>query len=85
MAISRRKKDLPKWRYAFNCKDCLHIQTINDGVREGDYCMRSVVLEHSPIHADDDRVVRCDEYVSCKEGCNERIENETHRPGPVTA
>ena len=28
--IGRRKKDLPKWRYDFNCRKCDNVQFIND-------------------------------------------------------
>jgi hypothetical protein len=64
--IGRRKKDLPKWRYDFNCRKCDNVQFINDPEhgRLGDYCVACVEAfdqgRPDPIHADDDRVVRCD-------------------------
>ena len=49
---------MPKWRYDFNCRKCDNIQFI------GDYCVACVEAfdqgRPNPIHADDDRVVRCD-------------------------
>lgn len=48
-----------KWKYAFNCRDCLCIKMLDDGVRHGNYCMPMVNGE-DPIHADDDYIVRCD-------------------------
>ena len=114
--IGRRKKDLPKWRYDFNCRKCDNVQFINDpehgrlddwwwlvtpyagyagrarivytggsldfngacygdsGVRPAFFAESGIILESDggeaveafdqgrpdPIHADDDRVVRCD-------------------------
>lgn len=48
-----------RWRYAFNCKDCLQIRELHDGVHEGRYCMAMLRGEET-IHADDDRILRCD-------------------------
>jgi len=61
--IGRRKKNLPKWRYDFNCRKCDNVQFINDPEhgRLGDYCVACVEAfdqgRPDPIHADDDRVV----------------------------
>ncbi len=52
---------LPRWRYDFDCRKCSHIKHVKDDVRDGMYCMPTV-LGKDPIHADDDRVVRCDYY-----------------------
>lgn len=67
--MRRRKPSLPKWKYAFSCRDCRHVQFIKDEAkgREGDYCVKSIERADAglpgPIHADgDDRVVRCDCY-----------------------
>ena len=60
------KSNLPKWKYDFSCKKCRHIQYIKDKAkrRDGDYCIKFIERTDaglpSPIHADDDRVVRCD-------------------------
>jgi hypothetical protein len=64
--IGRRRKNLPKWRYDFNCRKCDNIHFIDDPARGrlGDYCVACVEAfdqgRPNPIHADDDRVVRCD-------------------------
>lgn len=36
--MRRRKPKLPKWKYAFSCRDCQHVQFIKDEAkgREGD-------------------------------------------------
>ena len=58
--------NLPKWKYDFSCKKCRHIQYVKDKAkrRDGDYCIKFIERTDaglpSPIHADDDRVVRCD-------------------------
>ena len=60
------RSNLPKWKYDFSCKHCRHVQYVKDNLkcRDGDYCIKSIerydVGLPSPIHADDDRVVRCD-------------------------
>ena len=68
-SMRRRKPSLPKWKYAFSCRDCRHVQFIKDEAkgREGDYCVKSIERADAglpgPIHADEaDRVVRCDCY-----------------------
>lgn len=52
---------MSKWRYAFNCRDCLETCELHDGVHDGRYCMQTL-LGRNPIHADDDYVVRCDKW-----------------------
>lgn len=55
--IGRRRKNLPKWRYDFNCRKCDNIQFINDPTRGrlGDYCVACVEAfdqgRPNPIHA----------------------------------
>ena len=52
---------LARWRYDFKCQKCSHLQYVKDAIRDGLYC--TVMLSgKDPIHADDDRVVRCDSY-----------------------
>ena len=64
--MKKKKSNLPKWKYDFSCKKCRHIQYVKDKVkrRDGDYCIKFIERTDaglpSPIHADDDRVVRCD-------------------------
>lgn len=52
------------WTYAFNCRDCAQVQPINDDAtgRHGDYCT-AILRGEVTIHADDDRVLRCDSWV----------------------
>lgn len=72
--MRKEKQKLPKWQYNFSCKMCRHIQYIKDKKkhRDGDYCIKAIerfdASLPSPIHADDDRVVRCD--------CFEEIQEE---------
>jgi len=49
------------WVYDFNCKNCGRIKYIDDGIRKGNYCI-PIKDGGDPIHADDDYVVRCDDY-----------------------
>ena len=62
----KKKSNLPKWKYDFSCKKCRHIQYVKDKAkrRDGDYCIKFIERTDaglpSPIHADDDRIVRCD-------------------------
>ena len=51
----------PRWRYDFSCRDCENIKYIKDDIRDGFYCI-PVMNNEKPIHADNDRVVRCDRY-----------------------
>ena len=67
--MRRRKPALPKWKYAFSCRNCQTVQFIKDDTkgREGDYCVKAVERAGAglpgPIHADEeDRVVRCEYY-----------------------
>jgi hypothetical protein len=53
------KATVPKWRYGFDCRGCLQIREMHDGVHEGRYCV-PMLQGRDPIHADDDRVIRCD-------------------------
>ena len=57
------KAEVERWRYDFDCHHCTRVQYIKDGVRDGFYCV-PMTEGRSPIHADDDRVVRCDDYCS---------------------
>lgn len=52
---------LPKWRYDFNCRQCARQKYVKDEIRDGIYCTVLMTGE-DPMHADDDRVVRCDYY-----------------------
>ena len=64
--MKKKKSNLPKWKYDFSCKKCRHIQYVKDKAkrRDGDYCIKFIERTDaglpSPIHADDDRVVRFD-------------------------
>ena len=49
------------WRYDFSCRDCSRIEYRNDEMMVGFYCIPLATGER-PIHADNDRVVRCDKY-----------------------
>lgn len=46
-----------KWFYAFDCKSCERLKYIGDAF----YCV-PLMTGNNPIHADDDYVVRCDDY-----------------------
>lgn len=46
-----------RWHYAFSCRNCLNKIRIDTDT----YCVPLRALR-DPIHADDDYVVRCDEY-----------------------
>lgn len=65
--IRRRKSNLPKWRYEFDCRKCDNIREVHDPRkgRDGDYCIpcieRMDSRRPSPIHADEkERVLRCE-------------------------
>lgn len=65
--IRRRKPNLPKWRYEFDCRKCDNIREVHDPGkrRDGDYCIpcieRMDSRRPSPIHADKkERVLRCE-------------------------
>lgn len=55
--------ELERWVYDFECGNCAQRKLIiNDSEgRNGIYCMPTVEGRR-PIHADDDRHVRCDYY-----------------------
>lgn len=59
------KAEVERWRYDFNCHQCSKVKYVKDNVRDGLYCI-PMVEGRDTIHADDDRVVRCDEYVSSR-------------------
>ena len=60
--MRRRKPALPKWKYAFSCRNCQNVQFIKDDTkgREGDYCVKAVERAGAglpgPIHADEEAV-----------------------------
>jgi len=54
-----------KWRYECDCHHCAKVKYVNDGVRDGYYCI-PVMNGEEPLHADDDYTVRCDQFVSTK-------------------
>jgi len=56
------ESEVPRWRYNFSCRDCECIKYLDDGTRIGFYCI-PIMNNEEPIHADNDRVVRCDRYV----------------------
>ena len=57
--VRRRKSNLPKWRYEFDCRKCDNIREVHDPRkgRDGDYCIpcieRMDSRRPSPIHADE--------------------------------
>ena len=59
--VRRRKSNLPKWRYEFDCRKCDNIREVHDPRkgRDGDYCIpcieRMDSRRRSPIHADEKR------------------------------
>ena len=55
------KSERPKWQYDFNCRNCGNMQYVKDEIRDGMYCL-PIMNSQPVVHADDDRVVRCDEY-----------------------
>lgn len=64
-AIGRRRKNLPKWRYDFNCRKCDNIQFIDDprAAAWATTAWRVRVLDQgrpNPIHAGRRPRVRCD-------------------------
>ena len=62
------KITVPRWKYAFDCRKCKQIQRVDDEAkhRHGNYCLAGINRNDAglpgPIHADDDRVIRCDCY-----------------------
>lgn len=53
-----------KWKYECDCSNCEMVKFIDDPAhhRHGEYCTAHLNLGKSPIHADDDYVIRCDCY-----------------------
>ena len=52
-----------KWRYECDCNNCEKVKRIVDPAKHmnGDYCT-ATVAGLKTIHADDDYVIRCDQY-----------------------
>ena len=52
-----------KWRYECDCNNCEKVKRIVDPEKHmnGDYCT-ATVAGLKTIHADDDYVIRCDQY-----------------------
>lgn len=81
--VRRRKSNLPKWRYEFDCRKCDNIREVHDPRkgRDGDYCIpcieRMDSRRRSPIHADEkERVLRCECFTHIpedEEGENEKV------------
>ena len=79
--IRRRKSNLPKWRYEFDCRKCDNIREVHDPRkgRDGDYCIpcieRMDSRRPSPIHADEkERVLRCECFTPIPEDEEEKNE-----------
>lgn len=77
--IRRRKSNLPKWRYEFDCRKCDNIREVHDQHkgRDGDYCIpcieRMDSRRPSPIHADEkERVLRCECFTPIPEDEEEK-------------
>lgn len=75
--VRRRKSNLPKWRYEFDCRKCDNIREVHDPRkgRDGDYCIpcieRMDSRRPSPIHADEkERVLRCEDTPRTRAACN---------------
>lgn len=51
------KSEVPGWRYDFECRRCARLAP-RDGAM---YCL-PIRGGESPLHADDDRVLRCDAF-----------------------
>ena len=51
------KSEETPWRYDFDCRTCAQIHAINGA----NYCL-PIRNGEDPIHADADRVLRCDKY-----------------------
>lgn len=69
--IRRRKSNLPKWRYEFDCRKCDNIREVHDQRkgRDGDYCIpcieRMDSRRPSPYPDGDENVLACQ---NCKSG-----------------
>lgn len=77
--IRRRKSNLPKWRYEFDCRKCDNIREVHDPRkgRDGDYCIpcieRMDSRRPSQIHADEkERVLRCECFTPIPEDEEEK-------------
>lgn len=77
--VRRRKSNLPKWRYEFDCRKCDNIREVHDPRkgRDGDYCIpcieRMDSRRPSPIHADEkERVLRCECFTPIPEDEEEK-------------
>lgn len=77
--VRRRKSNLPKWRYEFDCRKCDNIREVHDPgkQRDGDYCIpcieRMDSRRPSPIHADEkERVLRCECFTPITEDEEEK-------------
>ena len=77
--VRRRKSNLPKWRYEFDCRKCDNIREVHDPHkgRDGDYCIpcieRMDSRRPSPIHADEkERVLRCECFTPIPEDEKEK-------------
>ena len=86
--IRRRKSNLPKWRYEFDCRKCDNIREVHDPRkgRDGDYCIpcieRMDSRRPSPIHADEkERVLRCECFTPIPEDEEGKTRREKSSPG----
>ena len=59
--------DILGWQYAFDCKNCSEVKRREDGASSGDYCMATLRGDVT-IHADGDRILKCDAYKPIKRG-----------------
>ena len=65
--VRRRKSNLTKWRYEFDCRKCDNIREVHDPRkgRDGDYCIPCI-----------ERVLRCECFTPIpedEEGENEKV------------
>ena len=59
---SKGTRNMKEWNYAFNCHDCGQIKYIDEGGNvKGYYCLPTRE-GRCLMHADDDHVLRCDDY-----------------------
>ena len=52
---------MSNWLYDFNCWNCRRLKYLDYENHHGYYCTPTTKGKH-PVHADDDYVVRCDDY-----------------------
>ena len=83
--VRRRKSNLPKWQYEFDCRKCDNIREVHDPRkgRDGDYCIpcieRMDSRRPSPIHADEkERVLRCECFTPIPEEEEEKSGEYLH-------